>query len=373
MKKKMTIIFLIISVLVVVTIYAFLRPTPIGKQHMGERLEIIESSPNYKEGAFQNITPTSFSINIRKAFRELLFNKNRKTKPPGEIPVVRTDLKAIDSGKNIFVWFGHSSYLLQANGNRFLIDPVLNNYASPISFFNKAFKGTDVYTADDIPAINYLIITHDHYDHLDYKTVIALRNRIDTVICPLGVGAHFERWDFDKSKIIELDWNKTIPISNQSTLHTVTSRHFSGRGLNRNNTLWASFVLQTPDLNIFIACDGGYGPHFLDIAEKFGPFDIAFLENGQYNRLWPNIHSFPEETIKIAQELKAKRIMPIHSGKFAISSHDWDEPLKRITELGDSLNLHILIPKIGELVYINDTTQTFARWWEDLEQTKSNN
>ena len=369
----MTITLLIITILVVVTACAVLRQPQFGKQPSGERLEIIKRSPNFKDGAFQNITPTSFSINFGEGIRELLFNKYKKTKPPGEIPVVRMDLTAIDSSKNIFVWFGHSSYLLQVNGNRFLVDPVLSNHASPISFINKAFKGSDVFTGDDIPPVDYLLITHDHYDHLDYRTVTSLRHKIDTIICPLGVGAHFERWGFNKNTIIEKDWNQTIPIANQSTVHTVTARHFSGRGIKRNQTLWTSYVLQTPDSNIFIGCDGGYGSHFLDIAEQFGPFDLVFLENGQYNRLWPNVHAFPEETIKIARELQAKRIMPIHSGKFAISSHDWDEPLKRITELGDSLNLHILIPKIGELVYINDTTQTFARWWEDLEQTKSNN
>ncbi len=349
----MAITLLSIIILIAVTTYVVLRQHQFGK------------NPNY--GTFQNITPTPVSINFIEAIKESLSNKSKHTKPHVEIPTVKTDLKTIDSHKNSFVWFGHSSYLLQANGSRFLVDPVLSKFAAPFSFMNRAFKGTNIYTADDFPRIDYLIITHDHYDHLDYKTVTALQQKIDTIICPLGVGSHFERWGFNKNKIIEKAWDQTISIANQSKLHTVTARHFSGRNLKRNQTLWSSFVLQTPDLMIFIGCDGGYGTHFSEIAEKFGPFNLVFLENGQYNRLWSAIHTFPEETALAARELQAKKIMPIHSGKFSLSSHDWDEPLKRITELGDSLNLNILTPKIGELVDINDTTQVFTRWWEGVK------
>lgn len=365
MKRKMIITILSISILITLTACAVLRQPPFGKNPSGERLEAIKRSPNFSDGAFQNLAPTPSSINFGEAIKES-FRKSKHTKPPVEIPTVKTNLKELKSDENLFVWFGHSSYLLQVNGNRFLIDPVLSKSASPVSFMNRAFKGTNIYDADDFLQIDYLIITHDHYDHLDYKTVIALKDRIDTIICPLGVGAHFEYWGFDTTKIIEKDWNQTIPLANESVLHTVPSRHFSGRSLKRNRTLWTSYVLETPDLRIFLGCDGGYGTHFAEIAEKFAPFDLAFLENGQYSRLWSLIHTFPEETIQVAQELQAKRIVPIHSGKFSISQHAWDEPLKRITELGDSLNLNLLTPKIGELVFINDTTQTFSRWWEGL-------
>lgn len=362
----MVIILILIIILIIATAGFFMLKPQFGKQPSGERMEKIRRSPNYIDGAFQNITPTSFSINFGEALKESLFNNNKQAKPSKEIPSVKTDLMAIPQNQNVFVWFGHSSYFLQINGIRFLIDPVLSKNASPVPFINKAFKGTNIYTAEDIPPIDYLLITHDHYDHLDYKTVIALQPKIDKVICPLGVGEHFEYWGFNKNIIIEKDWNQSINIANQCTIHTVTSRHFSGRGLKRNQTLWTSYVLQTPNLKIFIGCDGGYGSHFLDIAEQFAPFNLAFLENGQYSRLWPNIHAYPEETVKIAQELRVKQVMPIHSAKFSISSHDWDEPLKRIAEAGDSLNLNILTPQIGELVDVNDTTQVFSRWWEGV-------
>ncbi len=368
MKRKMMIAIVSISILVVLTACAVLRQPQFGKNPSGERLEAIKRSPHFSDGAFQNLTPTPSSINFGEAMRESLFKKSKHTKPSVEIPVIKTNLKEIQPNENVFVWFGHSSYFLQVNGSRFLIDPVLSKSAAPVSFMNKAFKGTNIYTADDFPQIDYLIITHDHYDHLDYKTVTALKPKIDTIICPLGVGSHFDYWGFDTTKIIEKDWNQTLPIANGSVLHTVPSRHFSGRNLKRNRTLWVSYVLETPDFRIFLGCDGGYGPHFSVIAEKFAPFDLAFLENGQYSRLWANIHTFPEETIQVAQELQAKRTVPIHSGKFSISQHAWDEPLTRITALADSLNVKLVTPKIGEPVYINDSTQSFSRWWEGLEK-----
>ncbi len=370
MKRKMTIALLLMTILIAISACAFIRLPQFGKLPSGERMELIKHSPDHKDGRFQNIEPTPFLTNASflKVIKEIAKRTGNRTTPTAEIPAIKTNLKEINSADNIFVWFGHSSYLLQVNGNRFLIDPVLSGHASPVSFFGKAFKGTNIYTPDDIPNINYLLITHDHYDHLDYKTVTALRNKIDTVICPLGVGAHFEHWGFDKNKIIEKDWNETIPIANQSTLHTVTARHFSGRTLKRNQSLWTSYVLQTPDFKIFMGCDGGYGSHFADIGKQFGPFDLAFLENGQYNKMWQHVHAFPEETIKIAQELHAKQVMPIHSGKFSISSHAWDEPLARFTKLSDSIHLRTLTPKIGEIVYYNNTTQNFTKWWEDAGQ-----
>ena len=368
--KRLIAITIIILTLIAISVYNFTLQPQFGKLPSGERLELIKKSPNYKDGKFQNITPTPFltDAGFFKIIKEMTRRSGGQTIPSDEIPSVKTDLKTININDNLFVWFGHSSYLLQANGVRFLIDPVLSNNASPTSLFGKAFKGTGIYSPDDMPSIDYLLITHDHYDHLDYKTLTSLRDKIDTIICPLGVGAHLEHWGFDKNKIIEKDWDETIPIANQNFLHTVTSRHFSGRKFKRNQSLWTSFVLQTPDFKLFLGCDGGYGSHFVDIGDAFGPFDLAFLENGQYNKLFQYVHAFPEQTIQIAQDLQARQIMPIHSAKFSISSHDWDEPLRRITDLSNSIQLRTLTPKIGEIVYYKDTTQNFTKWWEGIGQ-----
>lgn len=364
MNMKTSIVIILFFIIIIFYSCTVIRPPQFGKNPDGERLEKIKLSPNFKNGEFQNITHTEFNIGFRKVFIELLFNKSKNTRPSFKVPVVETDLDALDKDDNFFIWFGHSSYLLKINNNTFLVDPVLSSYASPVFFINRAFKATKHYSPHDIPSINYLLITHDHYDHLDYKTVMALKDKVDTIICPLGVGSYFEKWGFKKEIIIELDWNQSISISNQSSIHAVTARHFSGRGFKRNKTLWASYILKTPDKMVFIGSDGGYGSHYKEISNKFGEFDLVFLENGQYNKLWPNYHAFPEENAQIALDLKAKKIMPIHWGKFSLSTHSWDEPIKRLIAIGDSLNLPIITPKIGEIVYFNDSSHNFTRWWE---------
>jgi hypothetical protein len=192
-----------------------------------------------------------------------------RTEPKDSIPSIKTDLKNLSITEDILIWFGHSSYFIQLNGKRFLIDPVFSGNASPVPNSTKSFKGTDIYTADDMPEIDYLLISHDHYDHLDYETVIKLKPKIKQVVCGLGVGSHFEYWKFDTSIIIEKDWDEELIIDKDFTLHTASARHFSGRSLTRNNTLWLSFILQMADYKMYLGGDSGYDRHFAGIGEKF--------------------------------------------------------------------------------------------------------
>ena len=198
-------------------------------------------------------------------------------------------------------------------------------------------------------------------------TILKLNPKTGKVICGLGVGSHFEAWGYDKEKIIEKDWHDTITLDNGCIAFVTPARHFSGRGLSKNNTLWCSYVLQTPSMKIYIGGDSGYDNHFADIGKKFGPIDLAILENGQYDVAWRLIHTLPDEVLKAAKDLKAKRLFPVHSSKFVLANHTWDEPLKTITKLNDE-NFHcpILTPKIGELVYLNDSTQAFSKWWKEI-------
>ena len=201
-----------------------------------------------------------------------------------------------------------------------------------------------------MPAIDYLVISHDHWDHLDYHTVKQLKGRIGKVVCPLGVGEHFEHWGFDKSRIIELDWKESATLSQQFIIHCLPSRHFSGRGLTPNQTLWASFLLETPDRKIFIGGDGGYGSHLKQIGEQFPDIDLAILENGQYNEDWKYIHTMPsllEQTIK---DLGVHRVLTVHHSKYALARHRWDESLKNARNLSRNDSLTILMPVIGEVV-----------------------
>jgi len=341
-----------------------------GKLPQGERLEKIKNSPNYKNNSFQNLSPTpdlTDGATYFSVMKEFAFGDKKRQKPDGIIPSVKTDLLKLASNEDVLVWFGHSSYFMQIDGKKILADPVLSGAASPVSATTKAFKGTDIYTTDDIPEIDFLFISHDHWDHLDYKTILKLKPKIKKVICGLGTGQHFEYWGFDKNNIIEKDWNEEIILGDHFIVHTTPARHFSGRSLTRNKALWTSFVLQTPTMKIFIGGDSGYDTHFDKIGRIFGPFDLAILENGQYNKSWKHIHMMPDEVLQAAKDLQAKRLLPVHSAKFVLASHDWDEPLKTITALNEKINLPLLTPMIGEAVYLKNINQQFSKWWTNVK------
>ena len=360
--------FLTIILLLAVVVFLFLQQPMFGKLPLGERLEAIKQSPNYKNGAFQNLSPTpdlTEGASYYEVGKEFLFGGKKRRFPNGKIPSIKTDLRNLDPEKDILVWFGHSSYFIQIDGKRILVDPVFCGSASPIPFGTRAFEGTDIYDVADMPdKIDYLFISHDHWDHLDYQTVKALKPKIKTVICGLGVGEHLEHWGYDAKQIIEKDWNETIMLGDEFAVHTVPARHFSGRGILRNKALWMSYVLQTPTMRIFIGGDSGYDTHLAEIGNTFGPFDWAILENGQYDANWRYVHFLPDEILKVAVELKAKRILPIHSAKFVLANHAWDEPLAKIVENNKTAHLTLLTPMIGEEVRLKDKTQTFSNWWE---------
>jgi L-ascorbate metabolism protein UlaG (beta-lactamase superfamily) len=362
----MIIAFLIVLILCLAVILFFRQPK-FGTIPNGQRLERIRNSLHYRNGKFRNLSNTP-QITNDKGFgqmtKEYFSAKNKK--PEIVIPTQKTDLNSLDLNEEIIVWFGHSSYFIQINGKKVLVDPVFSGNASPFSFSVKAFEGTDVYSVDDIPQIDYLIITHDHWDHLDYKTVVQLKQKVKKVITGLGVGSHLERWGYNPKKIHEMDWFEKTYFNNGFVFHATPARHFSGRGLIHKKTLWASFVMQTPTAKIFIGGDGGYDSHFKEIGEKFGEIDLAILENGQYNQSWKYIHMMPEQVLQAAKDLKAKCFLPVHSMKFALANHAWDTPLKTIKELNKWEKLSMLTPMIGEKVKLNDKAQSFKNWWEKI-------
>lgn len=360
--------FVAISVFLIVGINLFVRLPKFGKRPDGERKTRIEKSPNYKEGAFKNLNFTPQMTGeggFVKIMKDIFNAKNRR--PVDSIPSMKTDLLNLDRDQDILVWFGHSSYFMQIDGKSFLVDPVFCGNASPFSFMIKSFKGTDIYSPADIPEIDNLIITHDHWDHLDYKTISKLKPKIGKVITGLGTGAHLERWGYDPEIIVENDWYEKVNLGGGFTINTTPARHFSGRGPKANQSLWASFVLQTPSIRIFIGGDGGYDEHFAEIGEKFGGFDLAILENGQYNTSWKYIHLMPNEVLQAAKDLKAKRLFPVHSSKFALANHAWDAPLRAISEFNKTVKQPLITPIIGEEVHLKDSTQIFQEWWVGLK------
>lgn len=361
---------LIIIILLVVGTLLFMQSPSFGRKPSGARLAAIEASPNYRDGKFQNlsVTPdlaegTSYFTVMRKFF----FGKSKREKPKEILPSQKVDLLNLDSVENILVWFGHSSYFMQVDGKTILVDPVFSGNASPLSFTTKAFSGSDVYAAEDFPEIDILFITHDHWDHLDYETVLKLKPKVKKIITGLGTGEHFERWGFDMAKVVEKDWNETIDLGDGFTVHTTPARHFSGRTFTRNKALWMSFVLQTPSLKIFIGGDSGYDTFFKEIGEKYGPFDLAILESGQYNEYWKYIHMLPDQVVMAAKDLKAKKLLPVHWGKFSLALHDWDEPITKVSELAKEQELPLITPMIGEKVDMQDTVKVYPEWWKGLE------
>ncbi len=362
-------IFFSIILILFVGVTIFINQPSFGRLPSGERLERVRNSPNYRDGKFQNLSPTiqlTSDKSIVNTMFDFLFRKVEGLRPVTDLPTVKTGLKQFRKDEEVLVWLGHSSLFIQTNSKRFLVDPVLVN-ASPVSFINKPFNGTKIYTPDDMPDIDYLVITHDHWDHLDYKTIRDLNARTGKVICGLGVGEHFERWGFSKDRIIELDWNENAMLDSGIIIHCLPARHFSGRGLSPNKTLWASFMLQTPSQNIYISGDGGYDTHFADISRQFEKIDFAIIENGQYNEGWKYIHLLPEDLVKSAKDLNAKRLMTMHHSKYALGKHSWYEPLDNISAAAERDSLNLLTPMIGEAVYLNDTAQVFKKWWQDTK------
>lgn len=357
---------LFLGLLGIVALALYLSPFW-GKSPRGKRLERIKASPNYRDGAFQNESETPQLTNgatMPGLLRDMLFGQTPENLTPSTpLPALKQDLNSLPDFS--LVWFGHSSYLFSLGKTTFLVDPILSNRVSPVPGFMTAYPGTALYTAEDLPSIDYLVLTHDHYDHLDYSTLKAIKEKVKEVICPLGVGEHLEYWGFAPEQIRELDWWESSTLSERTTLTATPARHFSGRGFKRNQTLWASYVLVHEGTRLFLGGDSGLDKHFKRIGENFGPFDLAILENGQYNRSWQYIHSLPSELPQIATDLRAKAVLPVHSAKFTLARHAWNEPLEEVSKQPGPYRL--LTPKIGETLRIHDSTRTYAPWWRTVK------
>ena len=346
------------------SVFLFMQQSTFGRNPAESRLDRITKSPNYRDGSFQNLEPTEVMregasyIGMMSDF----VNKAKDNTPLKPLPSIRTDLRALPDSTPTVVWFGHSSYLIKSKGINILVDPVFSGSASPVSFFGKAFAGANVYGADDMPDIDLLILSHDHYDHLDYQTISKLIPRVKKFYTALGVGAHLERWGVPADRIVEFDWWENQVVSADINLTAVPARHFSGRSFTRGKTLWTGFVLKLHGYNLYLGGDSGYGKHFREIGDKFGPFDLAILECGQYGKDWPNIHMLPEEVATAAQDLKAKTVLPVHWAKFSLALHGWKEPIERFTKRAAEQKIDVTTPMIGEPLVVG-VTYPRSLWW----------
>jgi len=337
-----------------------------GKLPTGNRMNRVRNSPQYQHGKFSNqsltpdLTEDATMWKVLKAFR----NKPATVRPSDSIPAVKPDLSALPHDEDAIIWLGHSSYYIQFAGLKMLVDPILSNRASPLPGMIKAFSGTDIVKPSDFPMLDYVLISHDHYDHLDYSTVQQLRARTGHWLTSLGVGAHLEYWGVSNEKITELDWWEQAELPNGCKLTATPARHFSGRGLKRAQSLWSSFVLQTPQHNYYLGGDSGWDTHFAEIGKRFGPFDLAILECGQYHPYWKHIHMMPEEVIAAAEQLQARCLLPVHWGKFALALHPWNEPITRLLHASAGKTVRVLTPMIGQTLILGCDEGYDQVWWD---------
>lgn len=327
-------------------------------------LERIQASPNYYDGMFQNQEPTlQFTGDSNgpdakhrrwKMIKRFMADKDSVRIPIEPIEAVKTDLRALPTDEDWLVWFGHSSYLFCLNGKRVLVDPVLQP-EWPSSVMLKAFPGTDIYRPNDLPEIDVLIVTHEHWDHMDYATLRDIRTKVKYVVCPLGIADYLRYWGYSNEQIAEMDWAESFcrqtAIRDTIAITCLPSRHFSNRLLGkRNQTLWASFMIEAGGRKVYIGGDGGYDKRFREIHERFGSIDLAFLENGQYNANWKYIHTTPEDLEKVILDLQAKQVFTVHHDKYSLAMHPWYEPDSVAHNLAARHNIHLLDAPIGTVV-----------------------
>ncbi|MFC1563538.1 MBL fold metallo-hydrolase [candidate division KSB1 bacterium] len=371
-RKRLRMFFSIVGITILVmalSMVVFLLFAPqIGAKPEGDRLERIRRSPNYSKGNFLNPVKTGMSISfsgIVNSFIEFLFRNNNKI-PDQPLPVVKINKNSLNEpadGKFRIIWLGHSTVLIETGELTLITDPMFSSRPSMFPFAGpKAFKYENPVSIDDLPDIDVVLISHDHYDHLDYETIKYLHPKVEIIITSLGVGAHLEKWGVPSQKIVELDWWEETQFRNV-TVTAAPARHFSGRGItDRMDTLWASWIIRNGSNKLFYGGDSGYFSGFEEIGEKYGPFDIAMLECGAYSIYWQYIHMMPEETAQACIDLKSNILMPIHWGKFSLSLHPWTEPVERLLKKAAELNVDVATPVIGES-FVPGEILPQRKWW----------
>ncbi|APQ19390.1 hypothetical protein A9200_14195 [Maribacter hydrothermalis] len=362
----------ILAILVVITLLFINFYPSFGGNTTKEQKLIYERSNQYKDGKFRNNNDVPKDLGFSETVS--LAYKFFTTKVPNGRP--KEDLKPqqIDSvsiadykGEARMIWFGHSSFLLQIDRKNILIDPMFGAVAAPhpllgANRFNKEFP----IAIDKLPQIDAVIFSHDHYDHLDYESVLKIKDKTNHFYTPLGVGNHLKTWGVPTTKITEMDWWQENQFGNLKLVCT-PAQHFSGRNFNNGqSTLWSSWVITSPTENIYFSGDSGYANHFKEIGEKYGPFDLALMECGQYNQMWSDIHMMPEETAQAGIDVRAKKIMPIHWAGFKLALHEWTDPIKRVELKAAELNISVISPQIGQEIIVKDSVNNYYDWWKGL-------
>ncbi|WP_411822491.1 MBL fold metallo-hydrolase [Leptospira sp. 'Mane'] len=352
-------VLFVVSLLFAVTCVSF----PFGSQ--SKREIKIHNSANWKDGQFRNPEPL---INDFWGMISGSFGASDDVKPKDPLPVVFPDPNSFkhepDTGLRV-TWFGHSSSLIEIDGYKILTDPIWSNRTSPVSWAGPERWYEPAIGINDLPKIDFVLISHNHYDHLDYDTTLALNEKGVKFIVPLAVGEYLSKWGVPEERIIELDWWENHKLADFEIVAT-PARHASGRKLiDYDEHLWAGYAILGTKHRIYYSGDTGLFPAMRKIGEKYGPFDLTMIEVGQYDRAWPDWHIGPEQAVIAHQMVKGKQMLPVHWGLFALAYHGWTEPIERTLVKAKDLGVKVLTPKPGESLE-PDSNQTTVRWWKDV-------
>ncbi|WP_379156668.1 MBL fold metallo-hydrolase [Paenibacillus sp. sgz5001063] len=367
----MTLIIIAI-VLVALAVLAYLTMAlypAFGRRASGKEKQTIRQSPNYKDGKFVYPAPTVMMENSAGNGLSILkdfIKGNPRSRPKQPLIPERLMPGSIqEAGDTRVTWFGHSAVLLEMDGVTLFLDPMLGRSPSPFPFVGgRRYSKQLPAEISELPRIDAVLLSHDHYDHLDYGTIKQLKDKVGMFIVPLGVGAHLQRWGVSREKIREQDWWDEFQYAGL-TLTSAPARHFSGRSLlDRNTTLWCSWIIRGVETKIFFSGDSGYGAHFAEIGEQYGPFDLTLMECGQYDPRWADIHMLPEQTVQAHLDVRGALMIPIHWGAFTLSMHDWTDPVERVFAAAKAQGVRLATPRIGEPVYTGSADVPSLTWWK---------
>ncbi|MEM9691663.1 MAG: MBL fold metallo-hydrolase [Myxococcota bacterium] len=340
-----------------------------AKRARGCRLERMQASPQWQGGKFANALPRE-EPKLWSATREFMVGGSKHRRPTAPLPIVPrtgTDFASGPASGLRVTWLGHSTSLIEIDGHRVLLDPVFGERASPIEWLGPKRFHPPPLPLHDLPHIDVVVVSHDHYDHLDHTTAVTLGKKGLPFVVPLGVGAHLETWGVDAETITELDWWEHTRVGNIE-VSVVPARHFSGRGptpSDRDHTLWGGIALVGPAHRVYFSGDTAMFPGFTEIGKRLGPFDIALIESGAYNQLWRDAHIGPEQAALAAKMIEADILLPVHWGTFDLALHGWTDPVERLLLATRGLDVTITTPRIGESVELGQPLPD-ERWWPEL-------
>lgn len=333
-----------------------------------ELARIYASSVHWHDGKFQNLEQTGMNIrpkNVPGLICEQLTKKERRPGSPLEIASFSKETFEGGDSAVKYIWYGHSAVLLRLAGKNIFVDPMMGPDTSPIApFRTRRFSDNSMAIIDELPEIDLVLLTHDHYDHLDMASILMLKGKTKNYYVALGVKRHLVAWGINPDMIREFDWWDKVDFSGIE-ITFAPSRHFSGRGIrDRFKSFWGGWALRSVNESIYFSGDGGYGRHFKEIGEKLGPFGLAFMECGQYNDLWEQLHMMPEQSVQAALEVNAGIAVPVHWGAFTLALHNWEEPADRFAAEAESKGLQATFPHLGRIYGIS--TLQSAHWWKEF-------